>query len=876
MRQPVCIVRERAGLVALVIPEDRNTFGLLRVPLQELSDREVPGCASLLASWEALARARGATAETLVHVLQVLLATVPGDEAPPRALGHPWLEPPPVRPRRSAAHPRGYRGTIHQPPKQPRPTVLDVRPYLLHRRTLGALLEPLRPHVTEALHVLEARGYSRERLAFVAQALSSPARVDVALAWRHGVLDAREAELPACFVRLGCLLTPATERGFQRLLALRGRLAIDTYPDTYPAVMTGAARLLCRWGSEAGLPWLEVAAQLEPEAQVALLFALVEANVSPFDAGRYDLQFEPFASRQPSWRMDYVRGLAAGLSSDYLLSGFRLLDAHGLTDSLPLPTKSGPVPEECLSALFAHLLPETFGHYELGALWSLCGELPGFADVLTSTPWTTLTPAAAYSLVKMLSTLRWDHNVERPVRLRWWSVARRLLPALLLQLGRTPASHQQRCVEMVCGLVAFADPPWECPAYLMPTILALAERLCGPPFARENRLSYVFEALLKHPAPEVRARFLAAPEASFLCFDENCSRGDLAGLVGQGMGWLVAHDVALVLEAFESFPETLVRTARLLGTLRRHVALSVLADFSRYPLVQENPFHLPPVRMVSLLREHCVSGVESPLPRKVRLALEAGRELPPGQMARALRVASSQLPRLRLQVLARLVLERLRGGLPADVRDARVRHALQMASLINDNRRALRRLLARYFAGERDFIVQHPASRAWFTRHPKVDRETWLSGPVLRREVPGVGEVTLALEQDSLEALRLGTHVGSCLGLNGSCGYSAAAVVLDVNKRVLYARDARGRVLARQLLCISDDDTLVPFNVYPESASQALQSFFLDYDLAFSEALGLSLSDGPDSPDVENVLSTCFWHDGAWELGGSPESSEGV
>ncbi|WNG37420.1 hypothetical protein F0U61_29855 [Archangium violaceum] len=202
----------------------------------------------------------------------------------------------------------------------------------------------------------------------------------------------------------------------------------------------------------------------------------------------------------------------------------------------------------------------------------------------------------------------------------------------------------------------------------------------------------------------------------------------------------------------------------------------------------------------------------------------------------------------------------------ADTRDTRVRHALQMANLVHHNRRALRRLLARYFEGERDFIVRHPVSRTWFERHPRVEQAKWLEGLMLRREVPGMGEVTLSLEQDALEALRLGTHVGSCLGLNGLCDYSAAAVVLDVNKRVLYARDTRGRVLARQLLAISDDDTLVPFKVYPESCPQPLQSVFLDYDLAFAETLGLPLSDGIEEPEVENVLSTHFWHDGAWEL----------
>ncbi|MCY1083580.1 hypothetical protein [Archangium lansingense] len=861
----ICILREPEGLMALALSEKGEDAGLLRLPLHTLSENEVPGRTALLGAWESLARARGATAETLTRVLQVLLTTEPGDGTPPPGLEHPWLEPPPAPHRRTAAHPRGYRGTLHQPPKRPQPEALDVRPHLLHRRTLGALLEPLRPHVTEAVRQLEEEGYSRERLERVAVALASPARADVALAYHHGLLDTRGAELPASFIRLGALLSRGPERGFSRLLALRGRLAIDTDP----AVLTAAARLLLRWGPEQGLPWLEVAAQLGPETQVELLTELVKPGVTPFSADRYDLQFEAFATRRASWRWDYLRGLGAGLPSDYLLSGFRLLAAHGLDASLSmhLPSAAGPVPEECLDALFVHLLPETRGHWALPSLWSLCGELPGFAELLTSVPWMSLTPEAAYALVTLLSTLGWYSLEGRPERLRWWSMARRLLPALLEQLSRTPASHQRRCVEMMCRLVANGESPWEVSSYLVPTSLALAGRVCRPPFSGDNRLAYVLEALVKHPDPRVRERLLAAPERSFLRFDECCAREDLATLAGKGMEWLVEHDVGLVLDAFESCPETLARTARLLGTLWRHEALPLLAEFARHPLVREDPFQLPPEQLAVLLREHCVGGVESPLPRKARLALEEGRELPPGQWARALRVASTQRTRLRLQVLARRVLERLRGRMQADTKDERVRHALQMANLVHDNRRALRRLLARYFEGERDFIEHHPVSRAWFARHPRVERESWLKGVVLRREVPGLGEVTLSLEQDALEALRLGTHVGSCLGLNGICDYSAAAVVLDINKRVLYARDSRGRVVARQLLAISDDDKLVPFKVYPESCPQALQSVFLDYDLAFAETLGLPLSDGPEEPEVENVLSSCFWHDGAWELG---------
>ncbi|WP_143177738.1 hypothetical protein [Cystobacter ferrugineus] len=603
-----------------------------------------------------------------------------------------------------------------------------------------------------------------------------------------------------------------------------------------------------------------------PESQTALLTALFQAKVSAFDASRYDPRFEAFASLSADWRMDYLRGLASGLSSDFLLSGFRLLDTLGMSRERlfrSLPMSSGPVPEECLLDLFDFMGSELSSAYIPVSLWELCGELPGFAGLLAATPWRSLSAEAAWHLAYGLSSF----SDSREGRSREWGAVRRLHPRLLRLLERIPASHQQRAVQMVFHVLGRRGAKWSGPDWLESTTFRLVERLCGPPFATAGRFVYVLQPLLLHPSPEVRGRLVRASERSLLRLEEGCSRGDLMGLVGEGMLALVAHHAMLVLDAMEACPETLVRTAQLLGTPHKEAQAALLEDFARHPWVREDPFQWPPGVLAASLREHCVDGVESPLPRKARLAWEAGEALTPAQTERALRLASTQLPRLRLQVLARGVLAFLRGSLAADVGDTRVRHALQMARLVEGgNRRGLRRLLNHYFAGERDFIVHHPASRAWFARHPRVKPETWLTGPVLCREVPGWGRVTLALERDALEVLRMGTYVGSCFGLNGMYAESAAAVALDVNKRVLYARDSRGSVLARQLLAISDDDTLVPFSVYPKSTAPALQALFLDYDLAFAEALGLPLNDGREDAEVELVLSTSFWHDGAWDF----------
>ncbi|MEZ5403846.1 MAG: hypothetical protein R2729_29470 [Bryobacteraceae bacterium] len=125
------------------------------------------------------------------------------------------------------------------------------------------------------------------------------------------------------------------------------------------------------------------------------------------------------------------------------------------------------------------------------------------------------------------------------------------------------------------------------------------------------------------------------------------------------------------------------------------------------------------------------------------------------------------------------------------------------------------------------------------------------------------------MEADPLEVLKLGTYVGSCLGLGGLCAYSAVAAVLDANKRVLYARDQRGTVVARQLVAVSKDDRLVCFDVYPLSTNAALKRIFREYDAAFAAALGLPVyrPSREDEYDIEFVIASQWWDDYIDEAG---------
>lgn len=858
--RPLCILREPNGLHVLRLPE-RDVDGLRRVPLDSELGAMLPNGRVLAKSWNALSVARGTSADTLANVLCVLLTTESGDASsdvkPPR------LEPVPESPRRSAAHPRGYRGTIQQPPKKRTPEAIDLRPHLASRVATAALLRAMRPHVEAALVLLEAWRFDHVRLERVSRALCNSRPGDPSLAYHHGMMRAGAA-LPPSFSRLGRALGAASEEAFRKLVALRGRLAIDTDP----VLLSMSARLLLEWNTPRAISWLEVASRLGVDAQRELLGALIEANVRGLDPAKYEARFEPLARVKSEWkgpnrRVQYLRGLDSGVPSEQLLGGFRLLDAFGLDEVLPT-TCPGDVPEDLLLEIFVRIEPESGGHYYLTTLWSLCGELPGFTALLREVPWETLTPRAAFAMVELLTTFH-DQAIDRKESSRRWraghAAIRKLLPRLAaLKTGQRPAA-----VEILSSQLAYGTPPWPSPSDVATASLDFIDRVCRLPLGEPDRICWALEALALHPEESVRSRFLGSPDRSFQQMAEACSREDFAGLIGDGIARLVAHDVELVVDGFVHAPELLARTARMLATLRRRDCGDVLGEHSRHPFMTDLP-RLGLEAVAVLFARHCTEGVESPLPRAIRTALERGNTLSAARRARAEKLIVERLPRLRLQLLGRLVLEALRGHLPASLGEERVRHALQMASLIDDNRRPLRRLLARHFAGDHDFIRNHPASQAWFSRHTRLDASLWWNGIVGEGRTHAAGPVTLKLEQDPLEALRLGTHVGSCLGLNGLCGYSAAAAVLDVNKRVLYARDVHGAVVARQLLAISVDDRLVAFSVYPASASPELKMLFLDYDLRFSEQLGLALAEGADDPDVDTILSTAFWHDGPWEL----------
>jgi hypothetical protein len=346
------------------------------------------------------------------------------------------------------------------------------------------------------------------------------------------------------------------------------------------------------------------------------------------------------------------------------------------------------------------------------------------------------------------------------------------------------------------------------------------------------------------------------------------------GRLGHGLSTLSHQLRVLTLECLERSPAALLRVAKSLGTLSDPRRDRTIDRFEKHPLRAVRWEAVSPAGALKALDPFVRQGLTSPMPGKLREYLRGGRELTAPQVERCLKVLRDRVPVTLLEVLESLVEGALAEGVAKRKLKDDERHALRMLPQVKPNRRALRRLLMAHFRGEGDFIQRHPNSRRWFARHPRIDETGWRGGLTLEREIPKLGRVRIAVEREPLEALKLGTYVGSCLGLGGSNAYSAAAVVLDVNKQVLYARDRKGTVLARQLVAISEEEELVCFGVYPHGAPAALKRFFRKYDEAFAARLGLKLysasgrhrQGAPGSYQIARIISTDWWDDGAWEF----------
>lgn len=193
-------------------------------------------------------------------------------------------------------------------------------------------------------------------------------------------------------------------------------------------------------------------------------------------------------------------------------------------------------------------------------------------------------------------------------------------------------------------------------------------------------------------------------------------------------------------------------------------------------------------------------------------------------------------------------------------------HAGLLRAGLRVGRGVMVRFLREYVRG-RDGRLAMEANRRWLESRPAFRLERWLRPLRIT-----LGEVTLSVEENPFELVRVGTYARTCLAPGAMNSANAVAAMLDVNKRVIFARNGKGTFLARQIVAISEAGYFVCYPVYPEAATKELQDFFQLYVEDWALQMGTPLAHTGDPWEMQEVrgLTVERWYDdGIWErMGG--------
>ena len=859
----ISIVRRPSELVAMVgatdpVPE-HGPPAIRAIPLNHVHRSLYEG-ARLLEAWQHLAKASTVNENTLYNLLIVLIETVPDLSRASNQLLLPkeWGEEAnPVR--ATQAHPRAYKGTKRRPPKEPTHRTIDIRTYLCDPGTVQKVVSSLRKWMPCVRRRLERSGYSLTKIETLERELSLPDGTPRIGQRKHWTLPPRFVKYLWSFVRWG------SSRELSELLSLYAELDLEHDDEILGAISLlvafSEAKVACLWG--------KVALILPAARRVSFVSDLISTGactVEPAPRIASDLQqiLGLAAEEQfPLWTKHFLIGIRNSASVEYLMAGYRLAARFRPDYRFEDVKQSVEFPEQAVEELAISLAErDSYSGWLPMALWQRCAQLPGLAEVIRDSKWKDFASAAS-NYFEFLQGIAYNDLSEKRMHSKWTAI-RRQIPAIEEVLLSLPATFQAKAV--VCLSDWFCS--WHEPAEIaqrLPAGLRLLRRLCAPPFTTDDGVSSALFSFLDIDDEKLREQFLIAPDTCLEALEHACVRDNDARLISWGsytLNWCMAGFAS---EAFQSTPKKLAKVARTLGGVAYQPRAQILKRCLEHAFFQPDLKDLPIAELCARIEPFLKKEYTNPITARLRAWLSGEANLTAASLERHRRVFSERLIETRLDLIEQSVLEWLKQGFPVQNPTKDDEHALRLLGSLDDNRKGLRKFLRAHWSGDHEYLSRHPETVSWYRKHSSVSSFTWEHG------IPFDSDgITLRIERDPLEILKLGTYAGSCLGIGGICAYSSAAVLLDVNKQVLYARNRQGKVVGRQLLAIDDDNRLICFHVYPISSSKTVKALFIEYDRDLASALGLSIYNPAEEDEsgykISSILSVYWWDDDSWDF----------
>lgn len=862
------------------VEEFASWYTLLEAPLNTLGADINRRYKQLLESWNALGTIQAWDHDCLFHLLIVLLETAPLFLPPERHKKLPPLpfEPPPRK--ATAKHPRAYRGTTFQPPKTKSLSNLDLRPYVCEPNHLRAVLRKLRPYWDAALTQCARAGYNISGLTSLP--LNKLEGIELYYAAHHAIYeDIKPYKLPTEFVTTILPLLQGT--AWREVLdTLSIYWGASVHHD--PALLSALSKLLSLNHGKVTLEWCRFLIGVPPQRRVMFLTLLIELEVYRVDAAQYSLRnIEQFHAMTPKEHYQhrlfiFLSAIKQRIPAAYMLAGFQLANAYAPSYAFQSMFAGCPsFPYHVVTALIEHV-KDTENYHDTFALdiWRACGEFSELADLLNGCCWTEFLPETTFRLLNIYLFFadRWELSTD--VLREKWRYLHQHRHALESTLREIPPGYQVKFLYYMHDFYWYWDSGKELQAYVS-IAMALAKRLSCPPFSsRKSGASEVLSDFIDCTTPQAREQFLQTPNSSFLNLEKACRSENRAQLITYGMAAMLRELPQFAVACFVSFSGKLWSVAKLLGTLRRPRRHAVVKQFRNHPLMNFQADAFSVREACDLIKMYCQEGITNPIPKKLQAHVYEQYELSDRRIYRYVEKMTQHLYATLLDLLHHQITQELQRHYPSEPEaNPQLEHTLQVMSWIDDNRRGFKRFLHEYMGGNTLYLQTHPKTQAWRAKHPRIRFGVWTEGMMLSKVLEKHGSIRIEVEHNPLEALKLGTYMGTCLGVGGLCTYSAAAIVIDDNKHVLYARNRHNTVVARQVVALSEEEQLICFSVYPLNTDRELLALFRDYDRRFAKALGVDPYEGQEDQDysIRHILSQYWWDDMPWDLS-LPEVSE--
>ncbi len=146
----------------------------------------------------------------------------------------------------------------------------------------------------------------------------------------------------------------------------------------------------------------------------------------------------------------------------------------------------------------------------------------------------------------------------------------------------------------------------------------------------------------------------------------------------------------------------------------------------------------------------------------------------------------------------------------------------------------------------------------------QVDALQSLEGGVKARAGVLGRRIIISPEFDTLEVLQMGNYVqGSCLALDGVNYGSTIVNAVEVNKRILWAKDGSGKIIGRVLIAVDSSKRIVYFPIY-YATNMKLDRFFEAYVKELAKRCGFGINGNADK--VKHLLVGDWYTDDVVEL----------